>query len=719
MKRKKLWVFALVLSALLSACGNTDNDAADITDESAAVTESNITEITEKETTMSFEPLPIKPLSPSKKQSYFENDEISVTAELKNIDSMLYYPEIIAEMGADPDRFVAEISVRVKNISHENISFDVKKLALLSGDSSIELISSEEAATDISSGKTVTYDLKALCRLKQARDISGFSYNGELFEAAEIIVSDKIREYLDTQSADDVRTYLYKKYITQRDYSELNVTGPAMIFAQPMGRTGDNGEYLAVRYHVTNRSDYALIIDPSGYSVSVGADNENETELEPLYISTDKKLMYEAEDAGTIKGIGKVYEVPEFICTYPDRETVFTMIYKVTGYVKELHLYYTGNSGECYAQYDKFIGISCDYPNEECLNEEKSSGLPIIPDQLTFSDDDTKRNTGTVTLLDDDILEYKNDSMAVTMNFTGAESLKYHPDAMKIPDQGYDESGYVLHSTFTVENLSSESFDFIPQKVIISGQDNSSRWRMNAVTHDGTTLICSDGYYTIDPGKKVTFDIDFVGDRGCIEYADKIEYAYELKCRHNNVDYKTVNTSDAVKDFYIESRTDVKKAVGKALEVSESTPLPYQFVQSDGEYTFNTDNNSYCADIDYVIPDGYVIGYMRVKLKVHSLTGKPEKFEPKNFTLDKTNGDLSHITWYNFDEALADHAEAGSEVVINGKKVVFYNYPFGLYLYPDGTAEYEFYFNYKEGDEFSGFSYFGANDTFEKEISEK
>lgn len=321
--------------------------------------------------------------------------------------------------------------------------------------------------------------------------------------------------------------------------------------------------------------------------------------------------------------------------------------------------------------------------------------------------------TEETTVLKENQLEYRDKNIAVLMEFTGVESLMYYPHALIYPE--YRDTDYVLHSVFTVENLSETGFDFIAQKMIIRCGGNSS---MMPVTADDTGLVTSDKYYSIEPGENVTFNIDFVGDKESIERAEEILYAYVVNYNHNNFNYKELNNVTAAKDLDITERAAVKKAVRCALEITENAPPPFQFVPSDGDYTINTEKNSYCINVEKIRPDGYVCDYIRVDLQVRSLVGA-QVFEPNKFQLVRAGGKLIHPDDYSFDEALVSSPKPCETVIINGEEVIFYDYPFNLYLHPDNTAEYSFYYSCNEDDEFYGFIYDGENDSFEKGIEVK
>ncbi|MGN0636743.1 MAG: hypothetical protein ACI4J0_00090 [Huintestinicola sp.] len=325
--------------------------------------------------------------------------------------------------------------------------------------------------------------------------------------------------------------------------------------------------------------------------------------------------------------------------------------------------------------------------------------------------------TEATTVLKENQLEYRDKNIAVLMEFTGAESLLYHPHALALPN--YRDDDYVLHSVFTVENLSKKSFDFIPQKMIIRGSNNNSQWDMLPVTENDTGLTVSDKYYTVGPGESVSFEIDFVGERGCIEYAEEIVYGYIGNFSVNNIDYTELNNVTAAEGLHLTKRSAIKKAVSNALEITESKPLPFQFVPSDGDYQLNTEKNSYCFTAEKLRPDGYVCDYIKVSLKVAALTGEPEVFEPNKFMLVRSDGKTKHVLDWGFDEALVSIPKVQKVIKVNGVPVTLYEYPFDLYLRPDGTAEYDMYFDINDGEEYVKFVYDGENDSFEKEIEVK
>ena len=129
-----------------------------------------------------------------------------------------------------------------------------------------------------------------------------------------------------------------------------------------MGRIGENNEYFAIENSVTNRSDYALIIDPNMYMLSLIYDDiEDDGEAEMMYISTDEKLMYEPKEAGKITGVGSTYEIPEFICMKPEGSTEFTIVYKPKGHITKWFMMCRGQDEPYYAQYDCILAKECDY----------------------------------------------------------------------------------------------------------------------------------------------------------------------------------------------------------------------------------------------------------------------------------------------------------------------------------------------------------------------
>ena len=311
-------------------------------------------------------------------------------------------------------------------------------------------------------------------------------------------------------------------------------------------------------------------------------------------------------------------------------------------------------------------------------------------------------------------LEFRSMELAVLMEFTGAEPLNYYPTALMLAE--YREADYVLHAVFTVENFGYKSFDFIPQKMLLHGRDHGSRYTMLPITENDTGLIASDGYYTIDPDESVSFKIDFVGDNECVQCADRISYYPDLNVFTNNIDADELNNVSVASPLEIDDRITVRNAVRKALEITENEPLPFRFVPSDGDHPVNTEKNSYSFTVEKVHPDGYVGYYIRIKLKIASLTGKADTFEPNKFQLVRSDGKSYMPLHWSFDEALVQSPKIDKEITVNGESVTLYDYPFELYLRSDGTAEYDMYFSCEQGEDYDGFIYEGENDSFDERI---
>lgn len=355
---KKTIIAAAAIALLLSGCGKAPDEN---TAEAAPETSSETTVTTVQTESEKADEKPLPALTPTKRQSYFENDEYSVCAELKKLQASLFYPDIVAQMGANPEMFALEMSVKVKNISREDKVFDSTGLSLMSGENALYIFGAQQV--EIPSGKTENMKVKVLCTLEQASEISGMSFEGEAFDTAEEMVPESIFEAIDIQSAEDVREYLYKQYVIYQrsDYYLMNYSAPAAIVTHLLGRAGENNEYFAVEYQVTNRSDYALIIDPNCYQIALYGDDGSIYEPKNVYVSTDEELMYEPVSQGKIKGIGKIYDVPEFICMKPDECTKFVMLYNVPGHISKWLLRCDLHDEDFYAQYECVIITKCDY----------------------------------------------------------------------------------------------------------------------------------------------------------------------------------------------------------------------------------------------------------------------------------------------------------------------------------------------------------------------
>lgn len=323
------------------------------------------------------------------------------------------------------------------------------------------------------------------------------------------------------------------------------------------------------------------------------------------------------------------------------------------------------------------------------------------------------KQTEAKNVLADNQLEYSDRNFYILMEFTGAELLSYYPKAARLPL--YRDDDYVLHSDIHITNLSEESFDFIPQNIIIYGRIRNESEAMLPLTENDRGLIASDKYYTVEPGETVSFSVDFLGDKLCLEYACEIKYDTDIKYTENDIVADDLNNVSAAY-FDITKRSKVKKAVKAALAVqSEKDVTPANLTPRDGEYSVNTPKNSYCFTVGS-IDDGR---YVKVALRLQCLTGEPEKFEPYRFFLTKTGQHRTSAGKWSFDTALANSVPEASESGINGVSEALYSTPMSLFVHPDGSAEYTMYFFTANDDlsDFYMFSYDGENDVFESLIN--
>ena len=343
MKKSRIYIFCVIAAILLSGCGNR---AEPVAEQSETVTVSETTTkaaVTKAETKKTeAKKKEIQPLSPSRDQAYFQNGDFSVTAELMTLQSSLYYPDIVHDFGANPDMFVITAAVKAKNMTEEEKTFDETKLMLsdmfyCGGDT--------ESFTDIKSGKSAVGELRFLCSLEQAAAINGILYDGEYFEEGEDFYPEEFNDIIDTQSADDVAEYLYRKnYIhgRQSGYFLLDSEPSTCELHHIKAMEKDGKNYLAVSFTSYNRSDYAQLIEPSAYVILCGRNTDEAeelhelTRLEPLYISADKKL----------KGVGQLYEIPEYICMTPENPTDFTIIYDFEDFITVMGLYFRSSHND-------------------------------------------------------------------------------------------------------------------------------------------------------------------------------------------------------------------------------------------------------------------------------------------------------------------------------------------------------------------------------------
>lgn len=319
--------------------------------------------------------------------------------------------------------------------------------------------------------------------------------------------------------------------------------------------------------------------------------------------------------------------------------------------------------------------------------------------------------TTEAAVLAENQLDYSGRDFYLLMEFTGAESLQYYPRAVKL--QNYRDDDFVLHSQITITNISEKDFDFIPQKMVLYGINKNRRETMSPISASDTGLVASDGYYTVEAGETVSFDVDFVGDELCVDYACKIIYNVEGICEYNNVDPDELNNVSAV-SFEFAKRSAVKNAVraGKNFQ-REKTSAPSELIPREGEYSVLTHKNSYCFTAEPIV-DGR---YIRVALRVQCLTGEPEIFDPRRFRLYRTADDYSYVYRWEFDILLAGGDTPEVKNDLEGVSGTLYDTPWELAVRADGSAEYTMYFNsaaYEPG-EYYKFCYDGekGEDVFE------
>lgn len=306
-------------------------------------------------------------------------------------------------------------------------------------------------------------------------------------------------------------------------------------------------------------------------------------------------------------------------------------------------------------------------------------------------------------------LEYSGRNIYILMEFTGVESLQFYPRALNLSMYWNDD--FVLHSKITVTNTSKQSFDFIPQKIVIHGGNKDSGGSMIPISARDTGLVASDSYYTVGAGETVSFDADFVGDEVCIDHAYRIMYQTYGHRQYNEINAEELNNASAA-EFEITKRSMVKNAIRAARSFKENRDSALSaLTPREGEYSVLTHKNSYCFTAEPIV-DGK---YIKVVLRLQCLTGEPETFRPHRFKLYTAKDHSSPYRW-NFDTTLAS-SEPEIKNDMEGINDTLYAAPFELSVRADGSAEYTMYFYslFCEPDEYYKFCYEGekGEDVFE------
>lgn len=172
--------------------------------------------------------------------------------------------------------------------------------------------------------------------------------------------------------------------------------------------------------------------------------------------------------------------------------------------------------------------------------------------------------TAAVPLAENQI-EYTCKKYSVLMEFTGADSMSLYPKA--VSRTVYTEKYYVLHSKITVTNFSEKDFDFYTFGMYINGSNKDNRGTLHPTAVSDTELAQAEAIYTVEPGEAVSFDVDFVGQEVCIDYAEKIAYQASHAAADNDKSYS------AKASFELSKRSAVKKAVSAARNAdTDNTP---------------------------------------------------------------------------------------------------------------------------------------------------
>ncbi|MCH5349192.1 MAG: hypothetical protein J1E40_07705 [Oscillospiraceae bacterium] len=327
----------------------------------------------------------------------------------------------------------------------------------------------------------------------------------------------------------------------------------------------------------------------------------------------------------------------------------------------------------------------------------------IPTEETTVSETEETEGQETERVLADNQLEYSTKNIYILMEFTGVDELGYYPQAAN-HQLKYLEDDRVLHSNIQITNLSERSFDFIPSAIIIYGRLKNTSGCMSPVNKKDTGIKTAD-IFNIDPGETVSFDVDFVGDKICVESA------YEIKYSASSTKAKEYNNT-ALGSFDITKRTAVKKAVSAALDIQKASEVtPAMLTPREGEYSVNTPKNSYCFTVEPV-DDGR---YIKVELRLQCLTGEPERFEPLRFRLTRKGDYHTSSHDWCFDELLTGTLPDVSQANISGVTGTLYNNPFYLSVRSDGSSECTMYFFTANDnvEDYYMFSYDGENDFFE------
>lgn len=261
------------------------------------------------------------PLEPTENQFYFEDENISAVFEITDVKpAKLYARDMYSKFGTDNEAFVFFGNLTLKNISDESFDFIPQKLFLKSSggqkfcpvayyDSNLTVYDSYET---VDCGEVYTTELNFAGSFKGGTaDIKSAYYsvrnkNGEadaellsnaglaegmMFRGEESIITDEIKEKLLAQiNGDARRNETGTPLIAEAGEEDMTAGGISYCWR---ANVIDGGNTLRVDMRAKNITDYAEVIDISGFSMYPFSYKDADAErIYPYAVSADPSEIY-------------------------------------------------------------------------------------------------------------------------------------------------------------------------------------------------------------------------------------------------------------------------------------------------------------------------------------------------------------------------------------------------------------------------------------------
>lgn len=289
---------------------------------------------------------------------------------------------------------------------------------------------------------------------------------------------------------------------------------------------------------------------------------------------------------------------------------------------------------------------------------------------------------------------YSDNQKEILFEFIDTEHLENYRNTMR--NTVYKITDRVVHSHIVLTNKSKKDFTILPGDFGLNGRKNNERYSMTVYEDNYGETAYHERYYVVCPGETVEFDVDFIGDKECIDCAERIYY--------KGLDYITSINGEKielpedlppfVKQFSSENRYSVRDAVKTTLDAEKertdniTVPMPQEH-----EYTARTEQNYYFVSAKYSKDKNYII----MKMRVQQTTTDSQMFRTHDFFVENSEGVTERVLYWDIDGSLI-YGSYEKEYFENIGLDLYESVPFEVPVGKDGYEEYMLVFSDKENE---------------------